>query len=122
MHRGLIADGSQDGEAWTGERCYIRELLNDARAPENSLAISRVEPGVSTQWHRLSVAEYYVVIEGEGDMELGNDAPFRIGPGDSVAIPPGTPQRVTNCGGTALVFYCLCAPRFTPSCYEALGD
>ena len=122
MHRGLIAGSTQDAEAWTDERCFIRELLNDSRAPESSLAVSRVEPGVSTQWHRLSVAEYYIVREGEGRMELGNDAPFRIGPGDSVAIPAGTPQRVTCCSDAPLIFYCLCTPRFTPDCYEALGD
>ena len=122
MHRGLIAGSSQDAEAWTDERCFIRELLNDSRAPESSLAISRVEPGVSTQWHRLSGAECYIVSEGEGEMELGNDAPFCIRPGDSVAIPAGTAQRGTNCGNAALVFYCLCVPRFTPECYESLED
>ena len=122
MHKGLITGSSQDTEAWTDERCFIRELLNDAQAPESSLAISRVDPGVTTQWHRLSVNEYYIVRQGEGEMELGEDAPFRIGPGDSVAIPAGTAQRVTNCGAAALVFYCLCMPRFTPACYETLGD
>lgn len=122
MHKGLIAGSTQDAETWTDERCFIRELLNDSRVPESSLAVTRVEPGISTQWHRLSVAEWYIVREGEGRMELGKDAPFRIRTGDTVAIPAGTPQRVTNSGNAALVFYCLCVPRFSPACYESLED
>lgn len=107
-------------EVWTAERCYITELLNDAATPEVSLARCRVEPGVTTQWHRLSVAEWYVLEEGSGRMELGGAAPRHVGPGDVVAIPAGTAQRITNIGAADLVFQCVCLPRFTPSCYEAL--
>lgn len=107
-------------EVWTEERCYITELLNDAAAPDVSLARCRVEPGVTTQLHRLSVREWYVVESGRGLMEVGGHRPRPIGPGDVVAIPPGSAQRVTNTGASDLVFQCVCLPRFTPSCYEAL--
>lgn len=120
MNKSLINDSGADEEVWTSERCYIRELMNDPRVPESSLAETRVEPGVTTQWHRLSVAEWYVVTRGEGIMELGDDEPFRVVAGDAVAIPAGTPQRISNRGDSALVFYCLCLPRFTPDCYTAL--
>ena len=86
------------GEVWSEERCYITELLNDPAHPEVSLARCRVEPGVTTQLHRLAVVEWYVVSDGQGRMELGQDPPFLIAPGDVVRIPAGTPQRVTNVG------------------------
>jgi mannose-6-phosphate isomerase-like protein (cupin superfamily) len=107
-------------EILTGERAYIRELLNDEAVPEASLAQSRVLPGVTTELHRLSVAEWYIVSSGEGLMEVAGGEPFAVGPGDVVAIPPQSSQRITNTGPAALEFLCLCVPAFRPECYEAL--
>ncbi|MEX2122860.1 MAG: cupin domain-containing protein [Woeseia sp.] len=107
-------------ETLTGERCYIRELLNDERVPETSLAECRVVPGATTELHRLSVAEWYIVREGEGLMEVAGGEPFVVVPGDVVAIPPKTSQRISNRGTADLKFLCLCLPAFTPECYESL--
>ena len=60
-------------EVWTVERCYITELLNSADQPEVSLARTRVEPGVTTQLHQLSVDEWYVIERGEGLMRVGDE-------------------------------------------------
>ncbi len=107
-------------EVLTRERCYISELLNDERVPGVSLARCRVAPGVTTEWHRLAVAEHYVIATGHGRMELGEQAPFTVGPGDTVVIPAGVAQRIANAGDVDLVFQCICMPRFTPDCYEPL--
>lgn len=107
-------------EVWTDERCWITELLNDPAVPEVSLARCRVEPGVTTQLHRLGVREWYVLESGRGCVEVGTAAPRSVGAGDVVEIPAGTAQRITNTGDVDLVFQCLCLPRFTPACYEAL--
>lgn len=120
MSEALIRGGARDQEILTRERCYVRERLNDPRVPGLSLARCRVEPGVTTERHRLSVAEWYVVERGRGRMEVGDDPAFDVGPGDAVAIPAGVAQRITNTGDGDLVFHCVCTPRFTPSCYEAL--
>jgi len=109
-------------EIYTRERCFITELMNHPSAPDASLALCRVEPGVTTELHRLSVREWYIVRTGAGMMELGGGAPFDIGPGDCVAIAAGQAQRVTNTGDSDLIFECLCLPRFTPACYEPLED
>ena len=116
----LIADCGSNSEVLTEERCYIRELLNDPRVPETSLALARVDPGVTTALHRVSVDEWYVIVDGEGLMVVGDDAPFAVGAGDAVAIPCGTPQCITNTGNSALTFHCICHPRFLPECYERL--
>ena len=52
----------------TRERCYIRELVNDAAITEFSLAVARVEPGVVTELHRLAVDEWYVITSGQGTL------------------------------------------------------
>ncbi len=107
-------------EFWTSERCFITELLNDPSYPELSIARCRVEPGVTTQNHSLSVHEVYVIEEGDGLMMLGDEAPFPVGPGDTVTIPAGTPQRIRNTSSSDLIFACVCTPRFTTGCYAPL--
>lgn len=116
----LIRPKNPAEEILTGERCYIRELLNDAAVPQASLAETRVAPGVTTELHRLSVAEWYIIQEGEGLMDLHDGEPFAVRPGDIVAISPQTPQRITNTGPCDLRFLCLCLPAFAPECYESL--
>ncbi len=103
----------------TSERCFITEFLNHPSRPDVSLARARVEPGVVTELHALDVEETYVIEAGGGMMEVGGDR-FHVGPGDSVRIPEGTPQRIENDGVTDLVFLCLCRPRFRADGYISL--
>ena len=108
------------GYAWTGERCYIRELINTDSVPEFSLADARVEPGVVTELHSLSVREWYYIKRGTGLMEIDGEPPIEVGPGDTVEIPAGVSQRITNTGDEDLLLQCVCLPRFTPDCYRSL--
>ena len=107
-------------EYLTPEGCYILESWNDPVDPAVSIARARVEPGATTQAHRLKgVIERYLIIEGEGRAAVdGVESDVR--PGDVVMIPAGASQRIANSGTRDLVFYCICAPRFTPACYETL--
>lgn len=107
-------------EFWTDERVYMTELLNHPNEPAVSLALGRVEPGVTTQLHSLSVDERYVVKSGKALMEVAGGTPFEIGPGDCVRIPADVSQRCTNIGDEDFVIYCVCTPRFTPSSYSPL--
>lgn len=107
-------------EVFTDERCFITELVNEAAWPEFSLARCRVEPGVTTQRHSLSVHEFYVIEDGSGRMHLGESDGFEVGPGDVVTIPKDCAQRITNTGTTDLLFLCVCAPRFWQECYTSL--
>ena len=107
-------------EVWTGERCYIAELVNDDAWPEFSLARTRVEPGVTTQLHALAVHEVYVIESGHGRMAVGDDAAFPVGPGDAVTIPLHVSQSIENTGADDLIFLCICTPRFSQECYTSL--
>ncbi|MGB5628947.1 MAG: cupin domain-containing protein [Woeseiaceae bacterium] len=106
-------------EVWTSERCYISELVNDENWPEFSIARTRVEPGVTTQLHALAVHEVYVIESGTGQMTVGDDAPFPVGPGDTVSIPQHVAQSIENTGPDDLLFLCVCAPRFSQECYTS---
>ncbi|MET3926785.1 cupin domain-containing protein [Devosia sp. 2618] len=110
-------------EFYTPERCHITELMNSPLSPETSLAVARVEPGVTTQLHSLTgVTERYVVRKGEGVVEVdGVTTPLVVGA--QAVIGAGVSQRITNTGTTDLEFYCLCTPRFMPESYVNLeGD
>ncbi|MDX6535092.1 MAG: hypothetical protein QOF68_2836 [Gaiellales bacterium] len=107
----------------TRERCFITEWLNMAEDPQLSIARARVEPGVTTEWHRLrAAAERYVILEGTGTVEVGGLTPEVVSPGDVVVIPPGVRQRMTNSGSQPLVFLAICTPRFIPEDYEIAED
>ena len=109
-------------EVWTEERCFITELLNSPDWPETSVARCRVEPGTTTELHHLAVHEWYVIEQGQALMQVGAETPFEVAPGDIVAIPQQTPQRIRNMGNGDLIFLCVCAPRFTIDCYNSVDN
>jgi len=108
-------------EFYTTEKCYITELSNTPDVPDVSIAQARVEPGVTTCWHRLKgIVERYYIISGKGLMEVGDLPPQEVEPGDVVIIPAMCRQRITNIGEDELVFLAICSPRFTVEAYEDL--
>jgi len=105
----------------TTERCFITELVNDESSPALSIARARVDPGVTTAWHKLiETAERYLISSGQGLMEIEGVEPTTVTEGELVCIPPDTPQRITNTGSEDLIFFAICTPRFTPECYIGL--
>jgi mannose-6-phosphate isomerase-like protein (cupin superfamily) len=66
------------------------------------------------------VTERYLILEGQGDVELGGKPPQGVAAGDVVLIPPGCPQRIANTGRVDLIFLALCTPCFKLACYEDL--
>ena len=106
-------------EILTDERCHILELSNSPDDPEMSIARARVEPGVTTRWHRVAdTLERYVILDGVGRMEIGDYPPQEVQAGDVVMIPPSVRQRIANVGAGDLVFLAICTPRFKPEAYE----
>lgn len=113
----------QSREYYFDEGCHILEIANTPDTPEISIARARVEPGVTTRWHRLkNITERYVICGGRGRVEVGNLPPREVGPHDVVEIPPLCPQRITNTGSADLVFMAICTPRFDKRAYEDIED
>ena len=72
------------------EGCHITELSNSNDDPDVSIAQARVESGVMTELHWLeNVWERYVILAGQGEVEVGSEPFSPVGPGDVVLIPPG---------------------------------
>ncbi|MDD2466351.1 MAG: cupin domain-containing protein [Desulfobulbus sp.] len=110
-----------DNEYFFEEGCYIIEMHNDTNDPLVSVARARVRPGETTHWHRLAgIHERYLILTGDGLVEVGDGPPRKVGQGDTVQIPPNTRQRITNNGTTDLIFLAVCTPRFVAEAYHDL--
>jgi mannose-6-phosphate isomerase-like protein (cupin superfamily) len=98
----------------TKDGSKIRELLADRNSciAKQSLAEARVAPGLSTtpHYHPLT-EEIYYILAGTGQMRIGDEV-RQVGPGDAIAIPPGSVHQITNDGREELKFLCCCAPGY----------
>ncbi|MEM9545098.1 MAG: cupin domain-containing protein [Bacteroidota bacterium] len=107
-------------EFFTNERCHILEMLNNHQSDKPfSIARARVEPGVTTAWHRLNgILEHYYILDGVGFMEIGEEPGFEVQKNDIIQIAPNKAQRIKNIGEEDLTFLVICDPPFTDEHYE----
>lgn len=113
-----IKKQAADSEYFFEEGCFITELSNSEDDSDVSIARARVEPGKATKWHSLKdISERYVILEGEGLVEVGELEPQSVSVGDVVLIEPQQRQRISNVGDQDLVFLAICSPRFVVSAY-----
>jgi len=120
--RPCIISTPPEQEYYFREGSHILEICNQpALDPALSIARARLEPGRHTRWHALrGVTERYLILEGQGEVEVGEEPPQGVAAGDVVLIPPGCRQRISNTGRVDLIFLALCTPCFTLACYEDL--
>ena len=98
----------------TADGSTIRELLahRNSSIRQQSLAEARLAPGCATTPHHHAVTEeIYYILSGHAAMTLGRET-RAVGPGDSIAIPPGVRHTIHNTGSEELVFLCTCAPGY----------
>jgi mannose-6-phosphate isomerase-like protein (cupin superfamily) len=108
----------ESAEYFFVEGCFINELVNTPDDAQVSIARARLTPGRTTRWHYLrDTTERYVIVAGQGRVEVGDLPPQVVAPGDVVLIPPGVRQRIATAGDDDLVFLAICSPRFTPDVY-----
>jgi mannose-6-phosphate isomerase-like protein (cupin superfamily) len=98
----------------TKDGSEIRELLahRNSSISRHSLAEARLPPGASTtpHYHRVT-EEIYYLLAGQAQMRIGEET-RAVGPGDAIAIPPGSIHQITNTGSETLLFLCTCAPAY----------
>lgn len=98
----------------TADGSTIRELLapRNSAIRKQSLAEARLAPGTATTPHHHAVTEeIYYILSGTALMTLAGES-RPVGPGDAIAIPPGTRHTIRNTGPEELVFLCTCAPSY----------
>ncbi|MFW9793619.1 MAG: cupin domain-containing protein [Candidatus Thorarchaeota archaeon] len=101
----------------------VREVLNPKHdtAPLHlgySLAHATLPPKRTSLPHRFKTAsEVYYILKGEGMMHIDGEAE-RVGPGDTVYIPPKGVQYIENIGESNLEFLCIVYPEWQPDAEE----
>jgi mannose-6-phosphate isomerase-like protein (cupin superfamily) len=98
----------------TKDGSEIRELLahRNSAIRNQTLAEARLAPGMSTTPHRhAKTEEIYYILEGRGSMQVDKEI-RSVGPGDAIAIPPGSLHQIANTGKVLLKFLCCCAPGY----------
>lgn len=106
----------------TKDGSEIRELMHPQHhgVSAQSLAEAVVRPGAWTRLHRhVRSEELYHVLSGSAHLFLGEQR-LSLRRGDTVAIAPGTPHRLHNCGRVPLRLLCMCAPAYAHDDTELL--
>ncbi len=77
------------------------------QATNFSMGYVTLEPqGGQVPWHNQEQEEVYVIVEGTGEMCLGDERQT-VTTGQAVSIPPGVFHQLTNIGDTPLsMIYC----------------
>ncbi|MFW9832458.1 MAG: cupin domain-containing protein [Candidatus Thorarchaeota archaeon] len=105
------------------DKTIVREILNPkiGTSPIHlgySLAHATLPPKKSSLPHRFkSASEVYYILKGEGVMQI-DDETERVGPGDTIYIPPKAVQSIENTGKTNLEFLCIVYPEWEPDAEE----
>ena len=98
----------------TKDGSEIRELLahRNSGIRNQSLAEARVPVGGSTMEHyHVFTEEIYYITHGSAQMRIEDETSV-VGPGDSIAIPPGKRHKIWNTGPDVLRLLCACAPAY----------
>jgi mannose-6-phosphate isomerase-like protein (cupin superfamily) len=101
----------------------IREMLNPKHDKTSlhlgySLAHATLPPKKTSLPHRFKTAsEVYYVLKGEGVIHIDDEAE-RVGPGDTIYIPPKAVQYIENTSDGNLEFLCIVYPEWQPDAEE----
>jgi mannose-6-phosphate isomerase-like protein (cupin superfamily) len=101
------------------ERSFIVEMLSSQADPSCSIARARVKPGITTALHGVrNTVERYIILQGEGEVSVGMQAPEQVRAMDVVWIDKDQPQKIRNTSNKDdLVFLCVCTPGFRMDAY-----
>ncbi len=108
----------------TKDGSLIHELMHpDIHGNRNmSFALAVIGAGISTLLHKHHASEeIYHFVQGKGLMTLGDDQ-FSVEAGDTVCIRPGVCHSVVNTWYDSLKIFCCCAPPYSHSDTEILGE
>ena len=115
----MFVNNARDAEPCVAaDLSEIRLLVDRANIGINSVSLAHatVAPGAETLWHRLErTDEIYFILSGRGLVSVGDES-REVGPGDTVWIPAGIPQRIRNLGLETLEFLCACGPAYVREC------
>jgi mannose-6-phosphate isomerase-like protein (cupin superfamily) len=106
----IIADISKIAGRSFPARRHTRNLVGGAspiQASSFAMGVVELQPkGGQVPWHNQDQEEIYFILEGQGEMCLGDERSL-IGAGQAVYIPAGVFHQLTNTGSSVMkMMYC----------------
>lgn len=90
-----------------GENSWFRLLISrEDGAPNYAMRVFEIEEGGYIQSHRHPWEHEIFVLEGEGEIKIGNEK-FRVSRGYAVLIPPNVDHEYKNVGKNTWKFVCV---------------
>lgn len=105
-----------------GDSTVLRELLHSDKHDVElrySLAHAVLQPGQTSQRHRLKTSEVYYILEGTGLMTIDTESK-EVAAGQAIYIPPHATQCIKNIGAGDLKFLCIVDPAWRAEDEEVL--
>ena len=101
---------SIDGNEGTKIKQYFHPH-NTLNGINYSLAQFTLEPGKKSKLHKIKSSEIYYVLEGSGNLTIGDESYF-LQKDDSAYVPPNAKQFIENSGKEDLKFLCIVEPAW----------
>jgi mannose-6-phosphate isomerase-like protein (cupin superfamily) len=87
-----------------------------------SVIQERVPPGDrETRHYHVHSRQFFYVLSGQATIEI-DGAPVRLGAGQGVNVPPGTPHQFMNVSGADVHFLVISSPRAHGDRVDAPAD
>ena len=99
-----------DGNEGTKIKQYFHPH-NTLNGINYSLAQFTLESGKKSKIHKIKSSEIYYVLEGSGNLTIGDESYF-LQKDDSAYVPPNTKQFIENSGKEDLKFLCIVEPAW----------
>ena len=101
----------RDGMDYRGIGALVKRLVHPRTTGSQNLGVSILfmAPGDEIVIHNHPYEEAYFILEGEGEMTLGDEA-IQLEKYLSIYVPPNTMHGQKNTGDTTLVILCSLTP------------
>lgn len=95
-------------------------LLQQGDVPDTQLSVTwvEVEPGASQKSHKHSPEQSYIIIQGQGKMNVGEQSRI-VERGDIIHIPSNFEHCIKNQGDKTLIYISASTPAYD---FKALYD
>lgn len=111
-------------EFLANDHSHLKVILHPDHDPvemKASLAYAVIKPGETSLPHILTTTEIYYILNGSGQMVIGNEKSF-VEKDQVIYIPPNHKQYISNTGQDDLCFLCIVDPAWKEENETILSD
>lgn len=104
-----------------GLKTQILMELGDVEGTGLTVTWVDVAPGAVQALHRHGFEQVYIVVAGQGRMQIGRES-HEVAEGDFVHVPPDVPHGITTTGDQVLSYISASTPAYRESVLDDVGN